>query len=74
VYLLFLRNFYFVNHLNNTKSQQIFTFTFFNYSPMSLVREKVYIGNLRQILSSFVQNAKFLWLSQRESSLKIKKH
>jgi hypothetical protein len=23
VYLLFLRNFYFVNHLNNTKSQQI---------------------------------------------------
>jgi hypothetical protein len=23
VYLLFLRNFYFVNHLNNTKSQQM---------------------------------------------------
>jgi hypothetical protein len=23
VYLLFLRNFYFVNHLNNTKSQQL---------------------------------------------------
>jgi hypothetical protein len=37
VYLLFLRNFYFLNHLNNTKSQQIFTFKFFNYSAMSLV-------------------------------------
>jgi hypothetical protein len=83
VYLLFLRNFYFVNHLNDTKSQQIFTFTFFNNSPLSLVCE-VYVGNLRQmsfqisifnILScSFVQNAKFLGLSQRESSLTIKKH
>jgi hypothetical protein len=37
VYLLLLRNFYFLNHLNNTKLQQIFTFTFLNYSAMRLV-------------------------------------
>jgi hypothetical protein len=45
---------------------------------MSRVREEVYVGNLRQmsfqisifkILSSFVQNAKFLCLSQRESKV-----
>jgi hypothetical protein len=28
VYLLLLRNFYFVNHLNNTKSQQILNLHF----------------------------------------------
>jgi hypothetical protein len=58
VYLLLLRNFYFVNHLNNTKSQQILNLHFLIIVVRLLLPWfcawcyqylKIYVGNLRQM-------------------------
>jgi hypothetical protein len=56
VYLLFLRNFYFLNHLNNTKSKQILLTSQLNCTYNDLQSRKLMLigyKNTSQVSTSF---------------------